>query len=320
MTEYYSNVAQDELSKLENYKLIYESTHPFPEKSDVYFWKELGIEAGALIASAVGSIILSAIRTSTIFMLTEALLIAAFDKEEIIPKSITAVFPLISMIVSLVAFEGLLSAHGFIRGKESRSIEVSKIALWLCFGVTISAGLSASFGLLGLGTDNGIFQLVSWVLAVLTAIGAPVVAYYGSLNLGVILNKWSQLKYEVNESFEDAVQSWNKAFQSSFSGKRSQRLFTDVQNEQDLYSKGSENVQYRDEHLNKSEQCYNFVGEFVQSNERLPTMTEVEAGGFSRGLASNIVNKFIANNSEWLSSLKSIDKERVSSALEKYGE
>lgn len=226
MTEHYEEVAQDELSKLENYKLIYKATHPYPEKEDIYFWKELGLEAGALIASAVGSIILSAIRTSTIFMLTEALLIATFDHEELIPRTVTVSFPVISMIVSLVAFEGMLSAHGFMVGKDSKNIHVSSVALWLCFGVTIAAGLSASFGLLGLETTNPIFQIISWVLAVLTAIGAPVVAYYGSLNLGVILNKWADLKIEAENLYNDKIDSWNSSFQSSFSGKRSQKLFS----------------------------------------------------------------------------------------------
>lgn len=233
MTEHYEDVAQNELSKLEQYRTIYEATHPFPEEYEPKFWKELGIEAGALIASALGSIILSAIRTSTIFMLTEALLISAFDQEGIIPKSITSGFPLISMIVSLVAFEGMLSAHGFIRGKRgkrgkrSKNVQVSPIALWLCFGVTISAGLSASFGLLGLETSSYVFQGISWILAVLTAIGAPVVAYYGSLNLGVILNQWNELKWSAQDAYDDAVRSWNSSFQSSFSGKRSQRLFAE---------------------------------------------------------------------------------------------
>ncbi len=87
------------------------------------------------------------------------------------------------------------------------------------------AGMSASFGLLGLRTENVIFQIVSWILAVLTAIGAPVVAYYGSLNLGVITNKWAVIKNGIEERFLGNVRSWNDSFQSSFSGKRSQRLF-----------------------------------------------------------------------------------------------
>lgn len=227
MTSHYKDVAEAELDKLEQYKLVYEATNPFPEKEDVSFWKELGFEAGALIASALGSITLSAIRTSTIFMLTEALLIAAFDKEQIIPQQITSGFPLISMISSLVAFEGMLSAHGFIQGKNSHSIEVSPVAMWFCFGVTITAGLSASFGLLGLNTENVVFLIVSWALAVLTAVGAPVVAYYGAKNLGVILNKWADIRERTEKAFADAVRSWNSSFLSSFSGKRSQKMFNE---------------------------------------------------------------------------------------------
>ena len=225
MTEHYKEVTQEELEKIEQYRLLYEITNPYPEKEKTSFWKELGLEASALIASAVGSITLSAIRTSTIFMLTEALLIAAFDKENIIPDSITSGFPLASMVVSLVAFEGFISAHGFIKGKESERISISDIALWLCFGVTIVAGLSASFGLLGLEADNIIFQGVVWILAVLTAVGAPVVAYFGSFNLGVITNKWLRIKNDAEERFLEAVRSWNSSFQSSFSGKRSQKLY-----------------------------------------------------------------------------------------------
>ncbi len=225
MSEHYQEITQDELERLEQYRRLYEVTNPYPKEHKPKFWKELGFEAGALIASAVSSIALSAIRTSTIFMLTEALLIAAFDKNEIIPAALTSTFPVASMIASLLAFEGMLSAHGFIKGKSSKNVDVAPTALYLCFGVTIAAGLSASFGLLGLGTENIIFQLVSWVLAVLTAIGAPVVAYYGSLNLGVILNKWSELKNATKEAFLEDVRSWNNSFLSSFSGRRSQKLY-----------------------------------------------------------------------------------------------
>jgi hypothetical protein len=225
MTEQYKNIAQDELAKLEQYRNIYEATHPYPQKKPVKFFKELGFEAGMLVSSALGSIILSAIRTSTIFMLTEALLISTFDKENIIPSQITQGFPLASMIVSLVAFEGMLSAHGFMRGKGSKKIKISPVAMWLCFGVTITAGLSASFGLLGVTAGNPIFQIISWLLAVLTAIGAPVVAYYGSMNLGIVSNQWSKIKNDVEASFLEEIRSWNNSFLGSFSGKRSQKLF-----------------------------------------------------------------------------------------------
>jgi len=221
----YSEIAQNELEKLEQYKMVYAVTHPYPDKERISFWKELGLEAGALIASALGSIILSAIRTSTIFMLTEALLIAAFDRDNIIPKTITSSFPVMSMIVSLVAFEGMLSAHGFIRGKASAGVEISPIAMWLCFGVTITAGLSASFGLLGLNSENTMFILVSWILAILTAIGAPVVAYYGSMNLGVILNKWAKIKSKSEQKYEADVRSWNTSYLGSFRSKSSRQLF-----------------------------------------------------------------------------------------------
>lgn len=225
MADYYSNLVDDELQRIEQYRKVYEITNPYPEDNRPNFIKELGIEAGALIASAVGSIVLSAIRTSTIFMLTEALLIEAFDHENLIPGFITAAFPMISMIVSLVAFEGMLAAHGFIKGKHSKSLDVSPLALWLCFGVTITAGLAASFGLLNLQTDSFMFLSISWVLAVLTAVGAPVVAYYGSLNLGIIINRWLNLKNGLEKTFTESVRSWNKGFQSSFSGKKSEKLF-----------------------------------------------------------------------------------------------
>lgn len=321
MTEHYQSVAQDELSKIEQYRLIYEATHPYPEKKSVSFLKELGLESGMLILSAVGSIILSAIRTSTIFMLTEALLIAMFDKENLIPDAVTQAFPITSMIVSLVAFEGYLSAHGFINGKKSKSIEVSAVAMWLCFGVTIMAGMSASFGLLGVNTENMIFQFISWILAVLTAIGAPVVAYYGSLNLGVILNQWDKINYDIDTEFENDIDSWNSSFFSSFSSKRSQKLFgvqEGIQNEQYGRNGRSPLVQTRDEHLNKSEQCYEFVNDFVHSHERLPTMTEVEEQGFSRGLASNIVNKYIFDNKDFLISINAVEGERLERVLERF--
>ena len=258
MAENYENIAQDELSKLEQYKLIYTATHPFPEEDKPLFWKELGLEAGALIASALGSIALSAIRTSTIFMLTEALLIATFDRENLIPQSITSGFPLASMIVSLVAFEGYLSAHGFMQGKASQKLKVSPVAMWLCFGVTIMAGLSASFGLLGISTENMSFQVISWVLAVLTAIGGPVVAYYGSLNLGVILNQWNKLKYKVREDFEKSVDLWNSSFLSSFSGKRSQRLFAT-----------------NDERTKSDERSFVGTSNDIQDNERKDQIIEI---------------------------------------------
>ena len=66
------------IARQEWYSAIYENTHPKPQKKEISFLGELGMDAMTLVIAVVGAVIASAVRTTTIFMLSELLLLEEF--------------------------------------------------------------------------------------------------------------------------------------------------------------------------------------------------------------------------------------------------
>ena len=134
-----------------------------------------------------------------------------------------------AMISSLVAFEGLLFAHGYSKGKRSGRTEANVLAVAFSFSITIVAGFVASFGLLSIEQTNGFYVFVMWLLAVLTAIGAPVVVYFGSMNLGALSNYWKELLETNESSFIVDEKQWYANMLSSMNKKGGRELLSGLE-------------------------------------------------------------------------------------------
>jgi hypothetical protein len=211
--------AQAELTRLDNYEKIYKKTHPFPIRKTLSFIQVLGIEAFVAGLSSIGALVLAAIRTGTIFLQAEKTLLVTFGTTGILLQ----VLPLVSMIAALFAVEGYLFAQGLKKGRS----KTAKHAVWgmiFAMGISIVAGVASSSGLIQ--NFTGIAKTILDVaLAVMTGIGATVLAYYGGENLGTIFVRWDHMQSESDEQYNANVLTWNTKMQTEYRSRGRSAIF-----------------------------------------------------------------------------------------------
>ena len=162
---------------------IYEKHVPRPTpptEEDLSFWTIAGLESSLFVLSAVGAAVLSAVRTGGLFWLLETLLFAKFGTDYQAGGNILG---FVSMVASLLAFEGFLLAFGLTKGRESGKMEVSKIGLNVSMVTVIAAGIFSSFSIVTL--TNAQQQFMDIVLALITGGASALVAFYSSENFGL---------------------------------------------------------------------------------------------------------------------------------------
>lgn len=203
-------LAENEVERLRSYKKIYLETHPLPKKRSVNFIQSLGVEALAAGLSSIGALVLAAIRTGTVFYQAENSLLAVFNTTGFLNTTL----PLVSMIAALFAVEGYLFVQGLKKGRS----ENNRGAIWgMIFAIAISvmAGIISSSGLIT--NLSGVPKMVLYVaLAVVTGIGATVLAYYGAENLGIVFLRWEQLQTFSEDVYSKQVLAWDEAAQRAY--------------------------------------------------------------------------------------------------------
>jgi len=286
-----------------------------PKEEDLTFWRIVGIEAVLFGLSGIAAMIFSGIRTGFLFYVVEKLLLEEF---EMISRVLSEGIGVGMAVTGLLAFEGYLGAMGFKKGKELDNPTSSKLATSMAFSVIVAGGVFSSMGLVG----DMISDIKIWIyliIALVMAIAGSIIVYYGGENIGYMFVKHEREKFKILDDYSSRYDSWvesgTSSFWSSAQGKSFKKYSKNIQNEQ--FS--SENVQTefnQTEKMPKNERAYNYVVDFVQENERIPTVNEAMNGKeFSRGYASYAINDFIVENGKSLIADGIIEEARYTKAL-----
>jgi hypothetical protein len=291
-----------------------------PTNSDLSFWKLAGIEATLFSISALGAAILSSVRTGGLFYILEEKLLTKFQLSGMVANSLS----LIALITSLLAFEGFLIAHGFSKGKENNAVKISRIGLMAAFAVIMFAGVFSGFGIITLpGNWEQIFDIG---LALVTAVSAGLVTYYGGENIGYSVNKVSNDRQCIMDKYQESYNTWiRKAVDSYKSSHYSLNRMGEQQEgsrnygNEENYSRGVQTgvqTAVNEPKMKKSEHAKLCIEEFVNTNNRLPSVSElISYADISQGLSSNTINDYIYANTDYCLRQGYVDQDRVDSVV-----
>lgn len=207
--------AAEEHDRVEKYKNdIYAISFPEPEVQPISFIREYGLESVIHLVASIGALLWSGIRTATVFYIAEIALLTSFN----ISLNI-GMLELLMPIAATFAFEGILAADGFSIGKSKGGI-----SLWariISGGVIMLAGLISSFGIVGVASTTSPVQLyLYWAFAVLSGIGAPIILFYATKNLGILGEKWELKKKENLDDYWVRKDAWDVAALESYKANR----------------------------------------------------------------------------------------------------
>lgn len=186
---------------------------PEPEQEYVDFWKEFGLENSMMILSVVGSVLISALTVGSMLFISELRVSATFIEGTELNSFVRFLLensPVLFLLAGMAGFEGYAVSHGISVGKRSKEIIFSNVALVFAFIVMCSTGFLRSLALL---TDPGtaeraIIDFFTWAVIFSTAVGAPVVVYYGSKNIGVFINQKNARQDDADKEYEKKMAEW----------------------------------------------------------------------------------------------------------------
>jgi len=75
------------------------------------------------------------------------------------------------------------------------------------------------------GTTSGAGLYLSWLLVVAMAAGAPIAAYYGAENIGVLYNVYDRRVFDVTEEYKKSMAQWYQKMQTDYRGRGRNRVF-----------------------------------------------------------------------------------------------
>lgn len=205
-------LADSEVERLRAYKRIYAETHPMPVKRDVDFKKTMGLEATATLLSSIGGVVLAAVRTATIFYVSELSLLTTYNISlGFLFQTLLVILPLLAMISALFAVEGFLFARGLADGKMQKEARGSRWGMFFALGISVIAGIVASLPLVKSLVATSIISIgFQWLLVIMTGVGATVLAYYGAKNLGAIDIRRELLQAELDSEYEIKITAWEE--------------------------------------------------------------------------------------------------------------
>jgi hypothetical protein len=188
------------------------SPPPQPVKDDFSYWKIAGLESGLLTLSALGGLILSAIRTGGLFYILEEAFVKEFGL-----GLFGNILSLISMIAALGAFELFVLVYGLIKGKKSGKTDVSGWGVIIAMVVIASASLFSSLSLASIPAE--IRNTLNIIMGAISSLGSLAVVYFSSENFGFILNNVSAVRKKIRDNYKMDFQEWTNsavaAYQSS---------------------------------------------------------------------------------------------------------
>lgn len=321
------NLYEQELQKdnqaFEAYlKNIYEKHVPRPTpptKDELSFWRIAGLESSLFVLSAIGAAFGSAIRTGGLFWLLETLLFAKFGLDQKY-SFFGDTLGLLSMVFSLLAFEGFLLGHGLARGRESGKIETSKTGIFVSMLTVIAAGIFSSFGIVDLSDEASVYFNVA--LALITGVAFGLVAYYSSENFGFILNNVTSKRNKILSNHQKDDSKWREAAREEYEKSNynirknaSSKIYNGnqgIQQSQKYENPSIINEEQKSKKLSKSEQAYDFVRNYYLNNNSLPTNKIVsEKTGLALGTAFSAIENFVFDNADELISKGLVSQEKV---------
>lgn len=288
-----------------------------PAKDDMSFFRIAGIEAVLFTISAISVAVLSSIRTGMIFFILEEKLLEDYGIE----GAFSDMLSLLSLITALLGFEGYLLAIGFAKGKNNSSVTVSKSGMWFSFAVIIGAGIFSGLGLLQT-IDETLKITIELILALITGIGAGVVAYSGGENIGFTFAKVYSDRKIMLDQHQKAYQTWResgvRAYQTSHYNIRSKNTIFAKNVPETVHSANYDTKEIQRPQFkvkkSKKQETRDFVEAFIKEIKKLPTTDEIERNGFSRGYANVVLNEFIVENYAELLEKQLVNEKRVEMA------
>ena len=213
------SLSQQELRRIKNAQVIYAAKKPRPTMMRVSFWQGYGLEVFALLMSAIGAIAVSAFRVGLILYVSELNLASLYA---IVGNTwVLRMAPIIIGLGGLASFDGYLFAHGYKVGKNKKEVVISSWGLFVAFIVTTMAGLLSS---MTLGSESLVTQIVQWIVIVSTGVGAPIISYFGAMNIGVTVNAFEIKREDVKKEFEKEMDDWEAAA-STYYAKQASNIY-----------------------------------------------------------------------------------------------
>lgn len=237
-------LVSEEIQQIDGYEQIFVRTHPKPVKHipvptpavKLTFKAMVGQEAVFFLTSAAGGAVLAAIRTGAIFYASELALLVGLNAPEGVAQTLAAV----AGVATLFAVEGYLLAYGYYKGKESGQLNTNKWGVGIAFAISALAGIASSMPLVTEDTTNVLLtlfiDLLNWSLIIVSGVGATVLVYLGTENIGVLNNKWQVLlkedekRYQIaleeaDDEYQTALDKWNVDLQKDYREKGRDLLF-----------------------------------------------------------------------------------------------
>lgn len=264
-------IGQEEVQRLEEAKEIYSiRLRPKPVFTKPTFWEENWLETLSLMLSAAGTIIISAMRVGVILFIAELSLTELYASVSDVNQwlgTILSIAPTIALFAGFFGFEAYLFSSGLRKGKESGRVEVSVWGIVVSYAVTISSGLLSSLALVG--DENWFYQIMLWLVVASTGAGAPILAYFGAFNIGVVRNSYGAKVEESYEKHLEEVEKWEKSF-SSWYARYAQKIW-DV--DRSTSTRASKSMPHDD-----GVDIKQAVSDYLESRNLLPTQVGVKPG------------------------------------------
>ena len=265
----------------------YETLHPPPVMRRLSFAEEVGLDAALAVVTVIAAVILSAIRTATIFALTEALLLRSYSAF----GALDGFLPAIAAVSALVALEGVLAVAGYVRARNSERQDIPPVVVWLALVTVIVAGLRASLALLDLPSDNAVVVGVNLVLVIMTAFAPPLIVHFGGHIVGAVHVRWRAVVRAERERYNGELDEWERSLSASFVRKEriaNLRAANERRtNEPELANRRTTGEQPANERTNEHER-YERSPEFVRTRR-----TNAFGSGERSKLVRSIVRSFV---------------------------
>jgi hypothetical protein len=249
-----------EIQRIRNAHAIFAEKKPKPKERRITFMGEYGFEVVGLIISAIGATIISALRVGTILFISEmnmTSLYAQVSEKSPFLSGVLQIAPLLIGLAGLLGFEGYIFSHGYTNGKSSGKIIISSWGLIVAFIVTTFSGLLSSMTI-NINMTSFAKTFVEWVVMVFTGIGAPVIAYFGAVNVGVVHSKYLVAIENAKIEWRAETEKWEREAASFYT--KNQEIM------------GSDLITHRKEETGstRSENSQKLVQEYLEVNNISP--------------------------------------------------
>jgi len=183
------------------------------------FKSEFGLQSVSMWLSVIGSVIVSALTVGIMLFIsairTDANLLNTDSSDWII--SLAKAMPVAFLFAGMIAFEGYALSHGLAVGREKGKESFSPWALIASFAVMCFAGLMRSFGLADMANANElvmfIYNLVTVLVIISMGVGAPLIVYFGAINIGAFTSKFEEKKKHSKEEFHKELIAAKEKYQ-----------------------------------------------------------------------------------------------------------